>query len=74
MVLSHGALYHFGPQFDICSETVHFNHWFGHNLCSDINYLIKNTSTQIYFITVRENQPLTTFFFSIHMVLSHGGF
>ena len=61
-VLSHGMFYHFGHQSNIiCSQMVQFCHCFGHNFWSEMNYLVTNTSKQIYFITNSDNQLLTTF-------------
>ena len=41
---------------------------------SEKSYFSTNTSNQIYFSNVRENQSWTTFFLSLHRVLRHGAF
>ena len=54
--LSHGVFKQLGTKYNICRETVHVYHDFGHNFCSEMIYLVTNTLKQIYFSIVKGNQ------------------
>ena len=61
-VLRHGVFKQLRSISNICSQTGHVYHCFGHNFCSEMSYLVTNTLKQSYFSSITQNQKTLTFF------------